>query len=59
LETSQIFDKEYNGEYIGNIGLLKGTDVYRKYAKMRYFLGEPFLNSLIMKKGISRISDCE
>ncbi len=57
LETSQIFAIEYNGVYVGNIGLHKGTDVYRKSAEIGYFLGEPYWNLGIMTKAVNLICD--
>jgi len=57
LESSQIFAIEYQGDYVGNIGLHKGTDVYRKSAEIGYFLGEPYWNLGIMTKAINLICD--
>jgi len=57
MESSQIFAIEYNGVYVGNIGLHKGTDVYRKSAEIGYFLGEPYWNLGIMTKAINLICD--
>jgi RimJ/RimL family protein N-acetyltransferase len=57
LETSHIFAIEYNGIYAGNIGLHKGTDVYRKSAEIGYFLGEPYWNLGIMTKAVNLICD--
>jgi RimJ/RimL family protein N-acetyltransferase len=57
LETSQIFAIEYKGVYVGNIGLHKGTDVYRKSAEIGYFLGEPYWNLGIMTKAVNLICD--
>jgi RimJ/RimL family protein N-acetyltransferase len=37
----QLFAIEYDGLYVGNIGLHKETDVYRKSAEIGYFLGGP------------------
>jgi RimJ/RimL family protein N-acetyltransferase len=48
---------EYNGEYVGNIGLHKGTDVYRKSTEIGYFLGEPYWNLGIMTKAVNLICD--
>jgi RimJ/RimL family protein N-acetyltransferase len=56
-ESSQIFAIEYNGVYVGNIGLHKGTDVYRKSAEIGYFLGEPHWNLGIMTKAVNLICD--
>jgi RimJ/RimL family protein N-acetyltransferase len=57
LESSQIFAIEYNGLYVGNIGLHKGIDVYRKSAEIGYFLGEPYWNLGIMTKAVNLICD--
>lgn len=36
------FAIEYQGEYVGNIGLAVGEDVYRQSAEIGYFIGEPY-----------------
>ncbi len=51
LDPPSIFAIEYKGEYAGNIGIMKGTDVYRKSAEVGYFLGEQYWN-----KGIATIA---
>jgi len=56
-EPQQIFAIEYKGEYAGNIGLHKATDVYRLSAEIGYFLGEPFWNKGIMTKAVNLICD--
>lgn len=56
-EPQQIFAIEYCGEYAGNIGLHKATDVYRMSAEIGYFLGEPFWNKGIMTHAVKLI--CE
>ena len=56
-ESSQIFAIEFNHVYVGNIGLHKGVDVYRKSAEIGYFLGEPFWNKGIMSKAVNIICD--
>jgi len=48
----QVFAIEYNGLYVGNIGLHKGTDVYRKSAELGYLLDENFWNKGIMTRAI-------
>lgn len=48
---------EYKGEYAGNIGLMKGTDVYRKSAEIGYFLGESYWGKGIMTEAVKLI--CE
>lgn len=57
LESSLIFAIEYKGIYVGNIGLHKATDVYRKSAEIGYFLGEPYWNLGIMTKAVNLICD--
>ena len=44
LDPPTIFAIEYRGEYVGNIGLVKGNDVYRKSAEVGYFIGEEYWN---------------
>jgi RimJ/RimL family protein N-acetyltransferase len=56
-ESQLILAIEYNGEYVGNIGLHKGTDVYRKSAEIGYFLGEPYWNKGIATKAVNLICD--
>lgn len=46
----------YCEEYVGNISLLKGTDVYRKSAEIGYFIGEPFWNKGIATKAVNLIT---
>jgi RimJ/RimL family protein N-acetyltransferase len=55
LESSLVLAIEYNGFYVGNIGLHKGTDVYRKSAEIGYFLVEPYWNLGIMTKAVNLI----
>ena len=57
LTPPQVFAIEYNGEYAGNIGLHKLTDVYRKSAEIGYFLGEDYWNKGIMTRAVNLI--CE
>jgi RimJ/RimL family protein N-acetyltransferase len=56
-ESALVLAIEHNGEYVGNIGLHKATDVYRKSAEIGYFLGEPYWNLGIMTKAVNLI--CE
>lgn len=53
----QVFAIEYDGEYVGNIGLHKGTDVYRLSAEIGYFLGEPYWNKGIITRAVNLICD--
>ena len=56
-KEARIFGIEYNGEYVGNIGLVPETDVYRKSAELGYFIGEPYWNKGITTQAINLI--CE
>lgn len=56
-DSALVLAVEFNGVYVGNIGLHKGTDVYRKSAKIGYFLGEPYWNLGIMPKAVNLICD--
>jgi len=56
-ESSLVLAIEYEGVYVGNIGLHKGTDVYRKSAEIGYFLGEPYWGKGIMTRAVQLI--CE
>jgi RimJ/RimL family protein N-acetyltransferase len=51
------FAIEYNGDYVGNIGIVVGSDVYRKSAEIGYFLGEPYWNKGIMTKAVKLMID--
>ena len=51
------FAIEWNSEYVGNIGLIIGTDVYRKSAEIGYFIGEPFWNNGITSNAIKLITE--
>jgi [ribosomal protein S5]-alanine N-acetyltransferase len=50
-----FFAIEWNGEYVGNISLSPGTDVYRKTAEIGYFIGEPYWNKGIATKAVKLI----
>jgi len=52
-----FFAIEYQNEYVGNISLSLGTDVYRKSAEIGYFIGEPFWNKGIATKAVNLITD--
>ena len=47
-----FFAIEYKGNYVGNISLVIGTDVYRNSAEIGYFIGEPFWNKGIVTKAV-------
>lgn len=50
-----FFAVEYQGEYVGNISLVVGGDVYRNSAEIGYFIGEPFWNKGIVTKAVHLI----
>jgi RimJ/RimL family protein N-acetyltransferase len=52
---TQAFAIEYNGEYVGNIGVHPEKDVYRKSAEIGYFLGEPFWGKGIMTRAVKQM----
>ena len=47
---------EYKGNYVGNISLSVGTDVYRKSAEIGYFIGEPFWNKGIATRAVNLVT---
>jgi len=51
------FAIEWKGNYVGNIGLFLGKDVYRKSAEVGYFIGEPYWNKGIASKAVELITD--
>jgi RimJ/RimL family protein N-acetyltransferase len=51
------FAVEYNGEFVGSIGLILQTDVYRKSAEIGYWIGEPFWGKGIASKAVALIVD--
>jgi RimJ/RimL family protein N-acetyltransferase len=56
-ESSLVLAIEFEGVYVGNIGLHKGTDVYRKSAEIGYFLGESYWGKGIMTQAVQLICD--
>jgi [ribosomal protein S5]-alanine N-acetyltransferase len=54
---STFFAIEFNGEYVGNISLLIGKDVYRRSAEIGYCIGEPYWNKGIATNAVNMI--CE
>lgn len=54
---TEVFGIEYQGEYVGNIGLIRQTDVYCKSAELGYFIGEPYWNRGITTRAVNLI--CE
>ena len=53
----QVFAIEFQGKYVGNIGLHKQDDVYSKSAELGYFIGEPYWNKGITTRAVNLI--CE
>ena len=51
----QVFAIEFEGEYVGNIGLHRQDDVYRKTAELGYFIGEPYWNRGITTRAVKLI----
>lgn len=51
----QVFAIEYDGEYVGNIGLHRQGDVYRKTAELGYFIGEPYWYKGITARAVELI----
>jgi ribosomal-protein-alanine N-acetyltransferase len=52
-----FFAIEYKGEYVGNIGLMKGTDIHRKSAEIGYFIGEPYWHKGIATTAVNLITE--
>jgi [ribosomal protein S5]-alanine N-acetyltransferase len=50
-----LFAITYQEEYVGNISLLPGTDVYRKSAEIGYFIGQPYWNKGIVSRAVDLI----
>ena len=57
LEPQTFFAIEYKGEYVGNISLSKGSDVYRKSAEVGYFIGEDYWNKGIATAALNLVCD--
>jgi len=57
LDPPSVFAIEFKGEYVGNISLVKGRDVYRKSAEVGYFIGEEYWNKGIATTALNLI--CE
>ena len=52
-----FFAIEFKGEYVGNISLVKGKDVYRKSAEIGYFIGEAYWNKGIATAAVNLITE--
>ena len=57
VEEIFAFAIEIDGLYVGNIGLVRETDVYRKSAEIGYFIGEPYWGQGITPRAIDLITD--
>ncbi len=60
VETGQmghVLAIEYQGNYVGNIGLIPGQDVYHKSAELGYFIGEPYWNKGITTVAVTLMTD--
>lgn len=53
----QVFAIEFEGEYVGNIGLHPQDDVYRKTAELGYFIGETYWHKGITPRAVNLICD--
>ncbi|MGM0620542.1 MAG: GNAT family N-acetyltransferase [Bacteroidota bacterium] len=51
----QVFAIEYNGEFVGNIGIHPADDVYRKSAEIGYFIGEPYWDKGIATQAVKQM----
>ncbi len=51
-----VFAIEFNGEYVGNISLSLGQNIYRKSAEIGYFIGEDYWNKGIVTKAVKLIT---
>ena len=56
-EPYQVFAIEYQGEYVGNVGLHRQDDVYRKTAELGYFIGEAYWHKGITPRAVNLICD--
>lgn len=56
MSPKTFFAIEFKSEYVGNISLLPGNDVYCKSAEIGYFIGEPFWNKGIVTEAVRLIT---
>ncbi|AZQ64923.1 N-acetyltransferase [Flammeovirga pectinis] len=56
-QSATVFGIEYKGEYVGNIELMHGQDVYRKGAIIGYFIGEEYWNKGIASAAVKMMVD--
>ena len=58
-ENPQVtFAIEFQGEYVGNIGIITGDDVYRNSAELGYLIGEWIWNKQIATRVVKLIMKC-
>lgn len=57
MDPPMVFAITYGDDYVGNIGLARGKDVYRNTAEVGYFIGEPYWNRGIATRALSLIVD--
>lgn len=55
--SKTIFAIEYQENYVGNISLSLGKDVYRKSAEIGYLIGKPFWNKGIVTRAVNLMTD--
>jgi len=51
------FAIEYNSEFVGSIGLVRQTDVYKLSAEIGYWIGEPYWGMGIATKAVRLITE--
>lgn len=56
-DPKMTFAIEYEGEFVGAVGLVPQTDVYRISAEIGYWLGEPFWGKGIMTEAVKQMVD--
>lgn len=52
-----FFGIDFEGEYVGNISLVPGQDIYRYSAEIGYFIGEPYWNKGIVTKAVNLVTE--
>lgn len=52
-----LFAIDYQGKYVGNIGLAKGQDVYHQSAEIGYFIGELYWGNGIATRAVNLITE--
>ncbi len=58
-ETDPVenFAIEFENQAVGGIGLMLGTDIYRKSAEIGYWLGEPYWGKGLMPEAVKRMTE--